>query len=100
MAPVLQIATLCETNLMKLKQKIKKYSNAKSFTPVRDVTLFWDHRGTTGTTTGPRCESNVRANPEYVAWLNISFAIKHPAYRKAGGMISNPRAVGSLRMRL
>jgi hypothetical protein len=33
-------------------------------------------------------------------WLNFNLEIKYPARRKTGGVISKPRAVGSLRMRL
>ena len=61
---------------------------------MHDVKLFWDHGGTTA---GPQ---NIDADPEHVAWLNFNLEIKHSAHRKAGGMIANPRAVGSLRMQL
>ena len=43
---------------------------------------------------------NIDTDPKNVAWLNFSLEIKHSAYRKAGGMIANPRAVGSLQMQL
>jgi hypothetical protein len=61
---------------------------------MHDIGLVWDH---CGITTGP---PNIDADPEHVAWLNFNFEIKHSAYRKAGGMIANPRAVGSPRMQL
>ena len=61
---------------------------------MHDVRLFWDH---SGTTVGP---PNIDADPEHAAWLTFNLEIKHSAYRKAGGMIANPRAVGSLRMQL
>jgi hypothetical protein len=57
---------------------------------MHDVRLFWDHRGTT----------DIDADPEHAGWLTFNLEIKHSAYREAGGMIANPRAVGSLRMQL
>ena len=57
---------------------------------MHDATLFSDHRGTTVR------HLNIEADPEHVAWLDFNLEIKHAAYRKAGGMIANPRAVGSL----
>jgi hypothetical protein len=63
---------------------------------MHDVRLFWDHRGTTlGPPLGP---PNIDADAEHAAWLTFNLEIKHSAYRKAGGMIANPKAVGSLRM--
>jgi hypothetical protein len=53
-----------------------------------------------GTTVGPpqvlRCNIEHRPKPRALPWLNLGFEIKHSAYRKAGGMIPNPRPVGLL----